>query len=150
MESEWETVVEVVIFRVGVKQRSPSYEVKVKVDDCDVRMEVDTGSSVSLVSQATYERLWLKRGLSPCKYRLRLYLEESITVLGCMQVNVIYKTQAVQLPLLVVEGSGPSLLGRNWLEHIVLDWQDIRHLSCTPLQAVLDKQQSAFQDSWGP
>ena len=59
---------------------------------------------------------------------------------------MIYKIQAVQLPLIVVEGSGPSLLGRNWLKHIVLDWQDICHLSCTPLQAVLDKHRSVFQD----
>ena len=67
-ELESESLVEEVIFHVGVKQKSPPYEVKVDVDDCDVRMEVDTGSSVSLVSQATYERLWSKLELSPCKY----------------------------------------------------------------------------------
>ena len=29
------------------------------------------------------------------------------------------------MPLLVVEGSGPSLFGRNWLSHVKLDWKRI-------------------------
>ena len=29
------------------------------------------------------------------------------------------------LSLIVVKGPGPSLLGRNWLSHITLDWKSI-------------------------
>ena len=41
---------------------------------------MDTGSSVSLLSQTTFEKLWPERELSPCKYRLQSYSEEPITV----------------------------------------------------------------------
>ena len=33
------------------------------------------------------------------------------------------------LSLIVVKGPGPSLLGRNWLNHITLDWKSIRTIS---------------------
>ena len=36
-------------------------------------------------------------------------------------MTVEYKGQAVQLPLIVVKGEGPSLFGKNWLEHLRLD-----------------------------
>ena len=34
---------------------------------------------------------------------------------------VKYSGQEVTLPLLVVKGEGPSLLGRNWVEEIKLN-----------------------------
>ena len=112
MEEEFDKS-QVPIFHVGCSTKTPPYEVIVQVDFCDVKMEVDTGSSVTVISKATYERLWPNRQLSHCKYRLRSYLEEPITVLGCMDVEVVYKAQTSQLLLIVVDGDGPNLLGRN-------------------------------------
>ena len=41
-------------------------------------------------------------------------------------MGVEYNGQYVSsLPLVVVEGKGPSLFGREWLNKIVLDWQKI-------------------------
>ncbi len=149
-ESETESELEEEpIFQVKSNQKTPPYEVTVEADGCKVKLEVDTGSSVSLMPRCTFEKLWPKRKLSPCKYRLRSYAEEPIVVLGCVEVEVKYKVQSARLMLIVVEGSGPSLLGRNWLEHTVLDWQEIRHVSATPLQLVLDKHQAVFRESLG-
>ena len=36
-----------------------------------------------------------------------------------------YPYQSADVPLLVVEGSGPSLFGRDWLSRIRLDWTKI-------------------------
>jgi hypothetical protein len=38
--------------------KSPPIMVEVKVDDCLINMEVDTGSSVSLMSYSTFTGLW--------------------------------------------------------------------------------------------
>ena len=70
-------------------------------------------------------------------------------MLGCMDVEVVYKTQTAQLPLIVVDGSGPNLLGRDWLEHIVLDWHEVRLVSVTSLQEVLDKHKKVFEKGLG-
>ena len=62
-------------------------------------------------------------------------------------VNLAYKGQtATNIPLLIVQGSGPSLFGRNWLKEIILDWNEIHHAYSDSLQVVLDKYPSVFQE----
>ena len=56
------------------------------------------------------------------------------------------------MTLIVVAGSGPSLLGRNWLHSIRLDWRAIHKASSallTPLSSLLDQHQALFQDELG-
>ena len=70
--------------------------------------------------------------------------------MGCCNVNIAYKGQtAVEMLLLIVEGSGPSLFGRNWLNQIILDWRAIHSVSSNSLQVVLDKYPSVFQEGLG-
>ena len=140
---------ELPILHVRACKKTPPYLVTVEADGVDLQMEVDMGSSVSLVSRVTFRKLWLERKLSQCKYRLQSYAEESITVLGCVEVEVQYKGQVTRLPLIMVEGSGPTLLGRSWLKHIVLDWQEVRRLAASSLQEVLDHYPEVFRDGLG-
>ena len=50
-----------------------------------------------------------------------------MNMLGAFQVEVSYRDQGPKLlSLKVVRGSGPALLGRNWLGHFVLDWSTIK------------------------
>ena len=44
-------------------------------------------------------------------------------------MSVKYKEQRHGLPLLVVAGDGSSLLGRNWLEQIKLDWHNLNNVT---------------------
>ena len=83
--------------------------IKVKLDDCLVGMEVDTGASNSLMSERTFNKLWPGRTLQPSTLKLRTYLKETIPVVGCTTVNVDYNGQLHKLPLVVVAGGGPSL-----------------------------------------
>ena len=53
---------------------------------------------------------------------LHSYSGESIPVVGLIRVSVKYEDQESLLPLLIVEGDGPSLLGRNWLSHLKINW----------------------------
>lgn len=54
-----------------------------------------------------------------------------------MHVHVQYEDQVKDLPLLVVETEGPSLLGRNWLEKIHLNWAQIAYCSISGLMLSL-------------
>ena len=66
---------------------SPPIEIKVQVDDCLIKMEVDTGTFMSLMSQTTFQKLWPGRSLSTTEVRLQSYSKEPIPVVGYCYVN---------------------------------------------------------------
>ena len=128
---------------------SPPIQVRVQLDDCVVAMEVDTGAVVSLMSEATFMRLWPSRELLPTEVRLQAYCKQPIPVVGFCKVNVHYETQTMVMPLLIVAGSGPTLMGRDWLSRIRLNWHKIHHVHTPSLQAVLDRYPAVFQSGLG-
>ena len=131
--------------------------VKVKINNADLQMEVDTGATLSIISKKTYERLWPTQKLAPLlKFShatLKTYTGEQIKVLGSIDVNVTYQTQKRRLPLLVVAGDGPSLLGRDWLQQMKLDWSGLYAFSVagpkSQWQDVIDRHPDAFKDELG-
>ena len=43
-----------------------------------------------------------------------------------MPVN--YENQEAVLPLLVIKGNGPNLIGRNWLQQMRINWKNLLQL----------------------
>ena len=115
-------------------------------------MEVDTGASLSLVSEATYRNLWHFNipQLQPTEKVLSTYTGESLEVLGSLSVLVKYGKQKSQLELFIIAGSGPSLLGRDWLLAIKIDWSQLHHMTVpSALHKVLQKHATVFKDELG-
>lgn len=59
-----------------------------------------------------------------------------------------------QLPLIVVKGDKPPLLGRNWLQKISLNWKSfsLRHVTLVSVPSFSDvheKHKQPFQDRYG-
>lgn len=136
--------------RLHGMHRSPPITVKITIDNCLVKMEVDTGASMSIMSQSIFSQLWPGRSLYTTDVRLQSYSKEPIPVVGCCYVNLGYRGQTVNnVPLIVVQGSGPSLLGRNWLARSQLDWKQIHRVQSYGLQAVLDRHSEVFRDGLG-
>ena len=78
------------------------------------------------------------------------YTGESIVVLGSLEVDVSYENEMFTLPLIVVQGSGLSLLGQNWLQQIKLNWTKIHAvLPKTSLNNLLEKYASLFRPELG-
>ncbi len=123
--------------------------VDIEVEGKSVSLELDTGAAVSLVSEATYRKLWPEKQLQESSTRLTTYSGESLTVCGEFLADVRYGSQRAQLPLFVLEGTGPNLFGRNWLETIRLDWQQIHHVHGVSLQEVLSRHRAVFGDDLG-
>ena len=69
--------------------------------------------------------------------------------MGSTDVQVSYEGQTAQLPLVVVKGEGPTLLGRNWLSKIRLNWSKIHHTSSPGLSELLSKYDEIFQEGLG-
>ena len=99
--------------------------VKPKVNGITLNMEVDTGASVSIISENTYKKCFQNCKLAKTNVKLKTYTGEKIEVLGQIQVTVKYQDQVCELPLIVVKGNGFPLFGRNWLKEIRLNWSII-------------------------
>ena len=94
--------------------------VTVSLNNVDHTMEVDTGATLSVISEETHNSLWSKDvcpPLRPTLARLKTYTGEQIKVMGTISVDVCYNDQTYNLDLNVVKGSGPSLLGRDWMHN---------------------------------
>ena len=77
--------------------------------------------------------------------RLHTYTGEDIPALGQELVAVQSGNQTEQLQILGVAGNGPSLLGRNWLTQLRLDWKESHQTSVRiTLQDVLAKHAAVF------
>ena len=81
---------------------------------------------------------------------MRTYTGETIQTLGRIEVEVSINNQTEHLSLEVVQGSGPRLLGIDWLEKLKLDWTQVHQLRTNDqLQTVLDCHKEVFEDQLG-
>ena len=125
------------------------YRVTLILEGKSVKMEIDTGASLSLVSEQTYQEIWPSVPLQSTSVNLKTYSGTPLKVLGLMNVKVCYEQQTMTLPLLVVAGIGASLLGRNWLEKITLNWKAIHAVNIDKLQEVLNQYSDVFNPGVG-
>ena len=118
-------------------------------------MEVDTGTSVSVISESGYYSPWLedqRPPLQPSRAHVTTYTKELIPVVGKLPVAVAFEGQQKQLSLLVVPGDGPTLLGRNWLQELKLNWAEVLncvHTSSQGLNTILESHSEVFGDDLG-
>ena len=126
--------------------------VDVSIDDHLLSMEVDTGAAVSVVSAKTLATHFPGKQLSPSTLTLKTYTGETMKVIGEVEVSVKYEEQQPKkLSLVIVEGNGPSLLGRNWLHHIRLNWSHIKvvRLPNDSIATVLNEFKDVFNEGLG-
>ena len=68
-------------------------------------------------------------------------------------MRVQYDSQVVTLPVLVVQGSGPDLFGRDWLRRFRLDWEEICHKlhaqEVDDLAKILQENKEVFREGLG-
>ena len=144
--------VEYGMFHISSGQVSP-YCASVTVNGSPISMEIDTGASVSIISLETFESI--KQGesmleLEQTPVKLQTYNGGQIDVCGSTQVEVVHKGQTLSLPLIVTQGHGPTLLGRNWMEAFKLDWQTIFRVGNNrTLQQTLLEHSDVFKEELG-
>ncbi|XP_041435047.1 uncharacterized protein K02A2.6-like [Xenopus laevis] len=129
--------------------------IKLEIDGHPVNMLLDTGASVSLISEFVYKNCLGGIALQNSPLHLTSYTGEKIPVLGQIQAPVTYEGQSFILPLVVVKSDRPTLLGRNWLKHLKLNWAKIFTIKQTEatfhknLEQVLSKHDSLFKEDFG-
>ena len=138
----------------NVKAKAKPILVELEVNGKPLSMEVDTGAAVSIIFRKEQRRLFPEAPLRASQVRLRTYTGETMSVLGEMIVSVKYEDQlSKSLMLIVVNGDGPTLFGRNWLEHIRLNWKQIASVRLESLpdgvKQVCEKYPDVFKEELG-
>eukprot|EP00731_Ephydatia_muelleri_P012858 Em0007g168a len=101
--------------------------IEVELNGIPLKMELDTGASVSLVSKKTW-REKLGSPLTKRKIVLRAYSGHRLHVIGETTVDVNAGSQRHKsLPLVVVEGEEAPLFGRNWLVQVDVAWDVLKN-----------------------
>ena len=142
------------LFTIGGNSTRPIL-VDVSINGKQLAMEIDTGAAVTVISEETRKSLFAYIPLHKSNAILRTYTGQQMHVTVELHAQVKYKDQIKSLSLIVVAGNGPSLLGRNWLQHIQLDWKQIGAMtvdntaSNDTLQSLLSKHTEIFKDELG-
>ncbi|MGH0157174.1 UNVERIFIED_CONTAM: hypothetical protein FKN15_033151 [Acipenser sinensis] len=123
-----------------------------------VKMELDTGSAVSVMSQLKWKKHFKDIKLHKTTLSLKTYTGERINPLGVTPVTVSYNNQECVLDLYVVQKGGPALWGRDWLRKLKVDWKSIHSLRVSQpttqsteakLSKILEQAAPVFQDGIG-
>ena len=126
---------------------------EVLINNVPIKMELDTGASVSVVTHSTYQKIKECshiQPLQPSTVRLKTYTGEAIAVMGQVPVKVSSGRCDYQLKLLVVEGEGPNLMGRNWLRELKVTLEGVHSLEeSTALKDILGKHSKVFSNELG-
>ncbi|XP_053395598.1 uncharacterized protein K02A2.6-like [Mercenaria mercenaria] len=127
-----------------------------EIDNIPVKMELDTGSAVTLISKEEFQKLFGNKELDRPTSILRTYSGEEITQAGTKLVRVKVNDQSKMLRICVINEKGPALFGRDWLQQIQLDWKNILQVNTidnnklkSRLKEILDRHRSVFSEGIG-
>ena len=101
---------------------------------------------MSIVSESIYENKLADYPLKQTDIKQKSYSGQKIEIVGQCQVPVKYGTaEQKRLPLIVVKGNEPSLLGRNWVEELQLNWTEIFLVKTDTLFSLKSRFKDVFQ-----
>ncbi|XP_060063527.1 uncharacterized protein K02A2.6-like [Ylistrum balloti] len=146
------------IYTVHDTQSPGPYWVKPRVDGTPLRMELDTGSAVSVIRKQDLVEHFGKVTLNPTTKVFKTYSGETITPIGVKEVKVHINNQISDLPLYVVERGGPPpSFGRSWLSELKLNWAEIHAVSAVSdrsnradsVKSILQRYAEVFEPNLG-
>nr|XP_023660672.1 uncharacterized protein K02A2.6-like [Paramormyrops kingsleyae] len=144
------------MYRVKVAKmpRVDPITTQLNINGSMVDFEVDTGCSVTILTKTAYTKLRVAgsaQELHDCPWTLKTYTGEQLATVGAADVTVTYQDKVKQLPVVVVAGTGPNLLGRGWLKqlelHNVIAINKVQ--SDLTLQDVLKQHEGVFKEELG-
>jgi len=127
------------VFAVKNNKKAEEIKVNLQIHKCEVEMELDTGSAVSILPAHLYNKHLKDVPLKKSEILLKSYTDDIIPVIGEIEVDVQYESQVKKLPLVIVQQDSPPLMGRNWLREINLNWTLIKVIKNGGLDELLKR-----------
>ena len=112
------------LYTLGSGSKRPHEPVLVELflNERSVVMEVDTGAAVTVMGEPQFKKLGNVGKLKPTFVKLKTYTGQVVKPKGEGELDVRYGSQVFKLPILVLAEDVPTLLGRNWLRKIKLEY----------------------------
>ncbi|XP_031342554.1 uncharacterized protein K02A2.6-like [Photinus pyralis] len=135
------------IFQCQSEKSAQAYLVEVEINGQKCPMEIDSGASNTIMSYATFKRLWpeSRPKLQECNKMFRDFQRNVIHTAGICDVSVRLKNNSAILPLVVTYGTAANLLGRNWFDRLGITLQGIHHVNDNVVAVV-----NRFADLFSP
>lgn len=92
-------------------------------------MEVDTGAAVSTISLKQFKAKYPQKLIQPTSILLRTYTGEVIKPVGKSRVKIKYENQTTDGDIYVLNGNMDTILGRDWLTKIKINWSQLHKLT---------------------
>ncbi|XP_026546854.1 uncharacterized protein K02A2.6-like, partial [Notechis scutatus] len=127
--------------------------VEVGIEDRPCKMEVDSGSYLSMVAWREIKRLVStihRRELESQKLILKDYQRNRIPVVGSGHFKITFKRCTEILPLTIVDKDRPSLLGLQWFAPLGIEVTGTNHIAKADWEEQLARDfQEVFDSSLG-
>ena len=94
-----------------MKSTSEDWFVTLEVNGTKPRFKIDSGSQVNTIPRKDYQLLKIKPGLKPHRKRLTTYNGTSIPVLGKCAVQILYKNNTYDVPIIIADTDASPILG---------------------------------------
>lgn len=132
--------------------KSDKFMVNMKIENKQLRMEVDTGAALCSISYADYKALHIDSKIFNTNVQMKTYTGEIIKPKGVCYVSCQYKETQFSGKLFVIAQTVDPIMGRDWIRQVNIDWAEIKVLKAVEnlqLEEVLKTYEDVFTDKIG-
>lgn len=146
------------IYNLFTNENKDAIKTKIDLNGVSLEMEIDTGSPVTVISRNCFDNLTGTEKLERSKIILKGYSGELIYPVGRFDADVQWEGARHLISVHVVEGGGPPLLGRDFLQkfQIVLsclnkfeETEGICSTTKSPIHNIINEYKSLFSNDIG-
>ncbi|UYV79636.1 K02A2.6-like, partial [Cordylochernes scorpioides] len=112
---------------------SNPYYITANLDNHDVHMLIDSGSEYSLLNKETFLEYWKLTQLKRSEILLNTWSSSQVNILGKLYVKARLSHGSRSLQILVADGLGPNILGRQWFSAFRLKLNFLNSLETNPI-----------------
>ncbi|UYV66738.1 K02A2.6-like [Cordylochernes scorpioides] len=132
-----------------------NYMVRVQTSGRDINMLIDSGTGKNIFSEKTYIETWVKSErprIEKDSTKLVQWNRQKLSILGKIKADVKVNKRNITMELLVVEGPGPNLIGREAFDQIGigLEWINYGDSVCQITEEFMDVFKEKLGQYRGP
>ncbi|XP_062558187.1 uncharacterized protein K02A2.6-like [Armigeres subalbatus] len=130
---------------IAPDMESAPFRALVRIGEEEIAMEIDSGATISAVSERFCKEKFSSLEVRETKLRLVGYSGEHLKVQGCVEPVVSFNGITKRLQFAVVQKGGPPLLGRNFLRVFGLHIAPLNYVSGENTEEKLSKLLNQYE-----